>query len=234
MSNAQKILDKIKGDQIQPNPRWTYTYKEWLKWIAYIVFIGIGSMAFSVILFSISVNGFDLVQHFKHSVWESFLVLLPILWLSTLVFFLGASVISVMQTGRAYKYTLGKWLSLSIGLSLTLGTLFFVTGGAKWLEHTFETNIESYESLLEKKTAIWSQPNLGTLSGEVQDSIGDTIILKDWKGAVWTIHIKNTHIAPSVDLSIGNLIKINGNALGDTIFHAEKIRPWGGSPGKCK
>ncbi|MBK8348345.1 MAG: hypothetical protein IPL08_12240 [Saprospiraceae bacterium] len=116
-----------------------------------MLFISIGSISFSIILFAISVNGFDMLQHFKHSKLESILVILPILWLATLILFLGGSIVSIMHTGRAYKYSFGKWVSLSTGISIAIGTLFFITGGAKWLEHKFETNIESYESIQEKK-----------------------------------------------------------------------------------
>ena len=108
MNNVQKIIDKIQSENIQPTPKWAFTSGERAKWAAYSLFILIGSISFSIILFAISVNGFDLIQHFRHSNLESILVLLPILWLGILIFFLGASIGSVMQTGRAYKYSFGK------------------------------------------------------------------------------------------------------------------------------
>jgi hypothetical protein len=233
MNNAQKILDKIKNENIQPSPQWTFTLKEMSKWSAYILLVLLGSISFSIILFAIAVNGFDMLQHFKHSKLESILVLLPILWLGTLIFFLGASIWSVMQTGRAYKYSFGKWMGLSTGISMAIGTLFFMTGGAKWLENKFETNIESYESLLEKKTAIWSQPELGTLSGEIVSVDGDVFKMKDWKNQLWTILTPDAFIAPVLEIQQGVQVKMNGKLKSELVFKAEKIRPWGGAPGKC-
>lgn len=233
MNNVQKIIDKIQSENIQPTPKWAFTSGERAKWAAYSLFILIGSISFSIILFAISVNGFDLIQHFRHSNLESILVLLPILWLGILIFFLGASIGSVMQTGRAYKYSFGKWASLSTGISMAIGSLFFITGGARWLEHQFETNIESYESLLEKKTAIWSQPEMGTLSGEIIEIMEDTIFMKDWNGSVWTIYTADAFIAPVLELQEGIQIKLNGKKTDAQNFKAEKIRPWGGAPGKC-
>ena len=234
MNNAQKIVDKIKNDNIQPRPQWTFTYSEWLKWASYALFVVMGSISFSIILFAISINGFDMLQHFEHSKLESITVLLPILWLATLIIFLGGSIISVMHTGRAYKYSFGKWMRLSTGISMAIGTMFFITGGARWLEHQFETNIESYESLLEKKSAIWSQPELGTLSGEIVDINEDTIRMKDWNSNLWTIHTTDAFVAPVLDMQAGTQIKLNGKLLNKTTFKAEKIRPWGGAPGKCE
>ena len=233
MNNAQKIIDKIKGENIQPRPAWSFASAEYIKWGAYMLFILVGSISFSIIIFAISVNGFDLLQHFKHSKLESYLVLLPVLWLGLLTFFLGASIASVMQTGRAYKYSFGKWVSLSTGISMTIGSLFFITGGARWLEHKFETNIESYESLQEKKTAIWSQPELGTLSGEIIEVTDDTLYIKDFKSRFWTIDVSSAFIAPKVVMETTEQIKLNGKKTGDASFKADQIKPWGGMPGKC-
>ena len=124
-------------------------------------------------------------------------------------------------------------MSLSTGISMAIGTMFFMTGGARWLEHKFETNIESYESLLEKKTAIWSQPSLGTLSGEIVEIGEESITMKDWKNELWTIQTKDAFVAPVLDLQVGTQIKINGKLMDGNTFKAEKIRPWGGAPGKC-
>lgn len=233
MSNAQKIIDRIRVENIRPLPKWTFTIPEAMKWVAYAFFVLMGGMSFSIILFAISVNGFDLIQHFMHSKVESVLVLLPLLWLGVLTFVLGASIASVMQTGRAYKFSFGKWVSLSVGISITLGTLFFLAGGARWLEHKFETNVESYESLFEKKAAIWSQPNLGTLSGEVISFDAQTISLRDWKGRIWSVSYAQAFVAPILKIEAGVQIKLNGTLTGENAFDATSIKPWGGRPGQC-
>jgi len=233
MNNAQKIIDKIKTENIKHRQAWIFSAQELMTWSAFLLFILIGSISFSIILFAISVSGFDLLLHFKHSKMESVLVLLPLLWLAVLIFFLGASIASVVHTGRAYKLSFSKWVSLSTGISMAIGTLFFITGGARWLEHKFETNIESYESIQEKKTAIWSQPDLGTLSGEIISYDDQTITIKDWKSIIWNISYQEAFIAPVVKIEEGVQIKLNGTKTGSNTFKAESIKPWGGMPGKC-
>lgn len=233
MNNANRIIETIKTKNIKPRPEWMYSYAELMKWGAYASFIIIGSISFSIILFSISVSGFDLLQHFKHSNMESVLVLLPLLWLSALIFFLGASIASVVYTGRAYKLSFSKWVGLSTGISMVIGTLFFITGGARNLEQIFETKIESYESIQEKKTAIWSQPDLGTLSGEIISYDEQTITIKDWKSNIWSISYQKAFIAPVLDIEQGVQIKLNGTKTGPSAFKATHIKPWGGMPGKC-
>jgi hypothetical protein len=233
MDNAKKIIDKIKMENIQPIPSSNFKYVEYSKWAAYLLFIIMGSLSFSITLFAISINGFDLVEHFSHSRFESLLVLLPLMWLGTLLIFLAGAIYSITKTNRSYKFTFGKWIGISVGFSMIVGTMFFLTGGARWLENKFETNVESYESLLEKKTAIWSQPKLGTLSGIIMAVSSDTLSLKDWKNKIWMIEMDEAFVAPILELEAGSQIKINGQMKGDSTFKAEKIRPWGGTPGKC-
>lgn len=234
MQNAEKIVDKIKSENIEPRPAWVFTAREWGARLSYLLFLIAGSISFSIILFAVSVQGFDLLDHAKHSALETLLVILPVLWLAFLVVFLGASVFSVLFAGRSYKYSFGKWLAVSTGLSMTLGTLFFITGGAGWLENQFETHVESYESLLEKKTSIWSQPELGTLSGEITEVYDEYFMLNDWKNQSWKVETGSAFIAPVIEPGPGVLVKITGRKSGNLEFVAEKIRPWGGAPGQCK
>lgn len=232
MNNAQKIVDKIKIENIQPKPRWQFLVGELAQKALYLFFILLGSISFSVILFTISKSEFELIQHFKHSRLEFILVMLPILWLSLLIVFLGASIVSVLNTGRSYKYSFSKWIGFSTAISITIGTLFFITGGAQWFEKQFETHVESYESIADKKTKIWSQPDLGTLSGEILELNKNSLILKDWNGKIWQVDITESYIAPVVNLEVGTKIKLSGKKVNQDQFTSEKIRPWGGIPGQ--
>ncbi|MBK8671316.1 MAG: hypothetical protein IPN89_18490 [Saprospiraceae bacterium] len=56
---------------------------------------------------------------------------------------------------------------------IAIGTSFFITGGAKWLEHKFETNIESYESIQEKNSHLEST-GTGNIVREIVEVAGDT------------------------------------------------------------
>lgn len=40
-------------------------------------------------------------------------------------------------------------------------------------------------------------------------------------------------VAPAVQLEKGIQIKMNGRKTGAYYFKADKVRPWGGMPGKC-
>ncbi len=233
MTLADKIVQNIKDDHIKPTPKWYFTWGNGLKGLLFVLFITLGSLAFSVVLFAISQSDFKLLSHFGHTMLEKILVVMPILWLVLLVVFLSGSILSVLQASRAYKFTFDKWVAFSTGLSIVLGTLFFITGGAQMFEQKFATSIESYESIQEKKSKIWSQPQLGMLSGKIIESGDKRLTITDWRNENWNIIIDSAFVAPQLTLEAGELIKINGNIVDGHTFEAERITPWGGMPGKC-
>jgi hypothetical protein len=82
MNNFDKILEKIEHQHIEPTPKWYFQFKNWGFWCLFAISILIGSMSFSIILYSVQQTDFELLSHFfKHSKWESLLVLLPYFWL---------------------------------------------------------------------------------------------------------------------------------------------------------
>ena len=234
MDNFKKLLNKIRDEKIQPRPRWEFQLQEFGRWGAYILFLFLGCLSFSVILYAVSESDFDLLSHLAHSRVEFFLVAFPFFWLLTLSIFLIVAIWSFNSTSKAYKQPLIKWMGLNTALSICLGTLLFMGGGGRWIEHKFGNAIASYQSIYEKKVNIWSQPQLGLLSGKIISYNDEQIQILDFNNNKWLIEINQAHIAPSVTLAEGKLIKIKGVKLIDNHFKAQNIKPWGGNPGSCE
>lgn len=228
MENSQKIIDRIKSDKIKPIPKYRFILRAVLIWGGFSLFILIGAIAFSIILFSIQQNTFDLLNHIKHSTLEFFLAIIPLLWLLTLLLILAASMWTARNSRRGYKLGPGKWLAYSTALSIVLGTLFFISGGANWVENSFSNKIELYESVEERKINMWNRPDEGNLAGMIQSIEKDTMIIKDFNLQEWKINISSAYIAHMVVLEPGEKIKIIGSKTADYVFEATEIRPWGG------
>jgi hypothetical protein len=227
MKNADKMINKIKSDQIQPLPRSRFLLRKALVWFAYSAFLIVGAISFSIILYAIQQSSFDLLEHIDDSGLEFFLVLFPIVWLITLIFFLLASIWTVKNSKKGYKWSSGKWLGYTTTLSLVIGTLFFISGGAQWFEKSFANQVEVYQSIEERKIKVWSNPEKGNLSGEIKDLNKDTIYITDFSSHRWKILTGEAFVAPMVILEEGERIKINGEMIDDKTFRASDIRPWG-------
>ena len=228
MKASEKLLQKIREREVQPLPRWRFTLRNSLLLAAFLVAVVLGALAFSVILFAIQQTDFNVVSHLSHSRLELFLGLLPVFWIVLLVVFLGIAIYSVQYSSKGYKLTLAKWVGYSAALSILLGSLFFITGGARRLEHAFAVNLSLYESINEKKISLWSMPEQGYLSGEIQALDAGAFQIKDFEGKLWTIHHEDAFIPPVVLLERGEIVKLMGEMTGKNEFVAKEIRPWGG------
>lgn len=228
MENAEKIINKIKSQEIKPVPRYQFLLRKIAIWSGFLFFIAIGAISFSVILYTIQQSSFDLLNHLNHSGLEFFLVLFPIVWLLSLLVFLLASMWIIKKSRKGYKWSTGKWLGYSTAFSIVLGTLFFISGGANWFENSFANQVEVYQSIEEKKIKIWSMPDKGNLSGIIDSFSKDTLYIRDLKQNSWKINMADAFIAPMVIMDKGEQIKINGKILDENVFKATDIRPWGG------
>ncbi|MCB0653583.1 MAG: hypothetical protein KDC85_20060 [Saprospiraceae bacterium] len=234
MDNSKKIIDKIKSEKIQPIPRWRFILKNTAVWAAFILAVALGSISFSIVLFSIQQTDFDLISHMSHSKLEFFLGLLPFFWILSLIIFLLLAIYSIQYSKKGYKLTISRLVGASAALSILAGTLFFIGGGAGKLENAFANKISLYESLQEKKMKIWMNPQEGFLSGTISDTGIDLMHIEDFEGKIWEVHYEGAFIPPVVLLEQGEKVKIIGKLLDKKTFQAEEIRPWGGPENRVR
>ena len=228
MDNSTKLIEKIKGQHMKPIPRWRFTTRDTLIWLSFIFCVLFGALAFSVILFAIQQVDFDITSHLSHSWFEMLLVFVPFFWIISLVILLIIAIISIKNSKKGYKFTSPSLVGFATALSILLGTLFFISGGAGWLENAFATKVSIYEGIEERKAQVWSMPQDGFLSGTII-SAGDSIFeLKDLKGKSWMVSFKGADIVPAVNVTDGEKIKMTGTMTSDNTFKADMIRPWGG------
>jgi len=228
MNTFDKISKQIKDEDIKQTPKWYFFFKNARIWAGFLISVIIGAMAFSVILFSVQQADFVLLNHAEHSKFESILVFLPFFWIVILIIFSIFAFYSIRSSKKAYKYSLMSLIRLSTFLSILIGTLFFISGGAQKLEQSFANKIEAYNSLQEKKLQIWLNPTEGLLAGEIIKTVSDTIYLKDFSKKEWKIVFKDVYIPPILELERGEEIKLVGVLKSDTTFIAKEIRPWRG------
>ena len=228
MGNSDKILEKIKKEELKPIPKKYFLIKNGFLWGLFILGVIIGALAFSVVLFSIQQTDFELAVHMSHSKLEMLLGLLPFIWIFFLVGFLVLAIIGIRNSRRGYKFTIGKMVGISTALSILLGTAFFIGGGAKKLEKAFAVNVSIYESIDEKKMKMWTMPEEGYLSGIIESVGGDTLILLDFNNKKWVVPISSAIIPHAEVMEKGEKVKLVGKKNATTVFFAEEILPWGG------
>jgi hypothetical protein len=228
METSDQLIEKIQTRQVRPLPRWRHVFKDTLSWVLFILCALVGSLAFSVILFVIQQVDFDLISHMGHSRFELLLGLVPFFWIIAMVVLLVLAILSIKNSKKGYKFTSLSLIGLSVAFSILLGTLFFISGGGNWLENAFAIQVQTYESVQERKLQVWSDPENGFLSGTIINPGDSTFELRDFKGTSWIISHKGADIVPAVTLEDGEKIKMMGKITSENHFSADMIRPWGG------
>lgn len=228
MENSKKIIERIKEKHIEPIPKWYFSGKNALIWGGFILSMLLGAAAFAIILFAVQQTDFSIVSHLSHSRLELILGLLPVFWLLALITFLTLGIYSIYHSKRGYKF---QWTALAGAntlLSILLGTLFFITGGAGKLEKAFSIRVGLYESIQEKKLKLWMKPEEGFLAGTVISVQDSMMLIADFNNQQWSIDLHGAFIAPVLSLEKEEKIKMLGKIIQANQFQADEVRPWGG------
>ena len=232
MENRDQLIEKMKQMNIKPKPSWHFTAKGIFFWIVFIVSVILGALAFSIVLFSIQQTDFDLIAHMSHSRFEFILGLVPFFWIISLIIFLVTAMIGIKNSKKGYKFSYSSIVAFSASFSILLGTIFFIGGGAQWLENAFSVRVVLYEGVQEKKLNLWMQPEKGYLAGTIIQVNDNSFELNDFTNHNWAVNIEQANIASAVIIVEGEKIKIIGEIVSKDNFQAYEIRPWGGQGGK--
>jgi len=229
MDTSQKILRKIKDNNVRPDPKWHFLFRRSVIWAVFFLSILLGCMASALVIFQLRYAEWDLYQHFRHSLAEFVLLVLPVFWLVFLLGFIGFAYFYFRRTEHGYRYRALWIVSGSIVLSLIGGGFLYSTGLPEKLEPIFFDNMPFYQQWQIRRQHVWMSPAKGLLAGRITTVISDRKIqLEDLEGIIWDIDITDTiwrgRLKPVESLKI----KLIGQKKGDCRFSAVEVRPWRG------
>lgn len=235
IKKSQKLIRELTTKHIKPIPRWEFVSKNYIVWIISFLFVILGGIAFSIILYAGTESDFSLLTSLPHSKIQFLISSLPFFWIFFLVGFLIISIFGARHTKTGYRYSFLKILRVNILLSILLGGLFFYTGGAQKIENIVARKIPAYRNLEEQQMLKWSDPLNGFLAGVILENKKEAgFLIKDFSGQEWEIDMQEALIRPGVSLEQGGRIKIIGKILEENIFKAQEIRNWKGPGARGK
>lgn len=224
----KSVVGKIKKDNIKPNPRWKFLLRDYVFWAVFGAAVLLGGLAFSVVLFFLLERDWDIYKYLDKSFFEYLFLSIPYFWIIILTAFSGVAYYNWKHTKRGYKFNPYLIVLLSILISLFLGSGLYAAGLGEKMDEVFAENMPCcYESFMERRLNVWSQPEKGLLSGEVVERKNDLLRIEDWGGNEWEVLIDEALMMGSVEMEKGGKLKIVGKKRSENIFEAQQIRPWG-------
>ena len=225
---SQDTLKKIKNKDIKPKPRWHFLLKDYVVWIFGFISLLVGSLSFSVVLYMLVNNDWDIYSNISNSLWQFILTPLPYFWLLFLLIFIGVAYYNFRHTKGGYKIAVHKLIAGSIIFSILFGSFLYKIGVAQTMDGLVIGNEYFYKKVINRRAGAWSQPDKGLLAGVliyVEDE--EHVTVKGLDGELWQVDVTEAEL-PLLPVEISMPLKIIGEVQGDNIFKAKAIFPMKG------
>jgi hypothetical protein len=218
------ILKKIKKQKIQPRPYMYFIIKNIVLWTAIIVSILLGSLSVGIILHEIVGTGWGMMRHMMRGSFSTFALLLPYIWILSLVGTLFFATWVYRSTTKGYMYRPRYIIGIVIGISIVMGMFFYTTHASHSLENWIYKNVHSYTEWQNHREKRFLAPEQGVLIGRIIPSNDNIVRLRDPNERVWEIDTQKIQEYDfSVPFSKQIPLIIQGKKIGEHIFQAEEI-----------
>ncbi len=222
------MLEKIKNKKIKPKPKWEFLLRDYLIWIAASLFLLIGSLAFSVVIFLIKNNDWEIYEQINDSLLKFILLTLPYFWLIFLALFVFLAYYNFKHTKQGYHYKVLVVVFASILVSLFLGLIFYNFGVGRAVDRALSNRIPFYSNFINRQRMIWEKPEEGRLSGVILSVHHEKDFeIKSLDGDVWNVSGEEMIILPDRELiKTGSKVKIIGQKKDENNFEAFLVVPF--------
>lgn len=218
---GQIALQRIKESGMKPISKSVFSFKRVLFWALVGFSIIIGAISFSVILFILKNNDWDLFNEFGFGfVFKT----LPYFWFICIIILTIVGESYYRKTSLGYRHRTIMIILIYIIITVILGSLLHFAGLGSSIEE-LSNNVPIYKIFTFDEDKFWSNSEGGLISGEIVlvNDNGKTISIIDLNRNLWTVNIENAVIMSKVQIKEGEFINIIGDANPGNIFIAEQI-----------
>ncbi|MFA5134556.1 MAG: hypothetical protein WC505_02080 [Patescibacteria group bacterium] len=234
---TNKILDTIKEKRITPKPRWQFLLKQGLVVAVTVLSAIIGSLSFSVMLFRLVNNDWDVVRFLDRSPVQYAFSTLPYVWIILLILFIGLAYYNARHARGAYRHQAYWFIAGSVLVSVVFGSVFYAFGVAPRI-HTFAEGVPVFRDFIQDRDRLWLKADTGLLAGEITELFGgdELFELVDFNGAYWIVIPSDNYVPPPAFFKIeeGVQVRMVGEQLDANQFEAELVMPYHIGPGVMK
>lgn len=235
----ERILEKIKHENLKPKSIWYFLIKDYSLWLAVLLSVLLASLSIAPIIFIFSNIEPAYIKHVSANIYFFLLMILPYPWiiLCAITTYLAQKIWS--KTKNGYKFQ-GKYVVIiSTITSLILGIILNIFAFGKIMDDQGEkAGFGFYKSMDGRKQENWFNPHEGRLIGIVQSisssTSSTTFILFNEKNN-FTEEISYDETVPGSEfISENNKLRIIGFENSDKDFFACAIFPDNFEPGKTR
>ncbi len=227
-SIKNKIAQKIKEENITPEPRWQIQGEKMFYFAAASLASILAGLLFSFVVLHIvqfmipgpgNPGGHTGTGRPPHVA----LYIFPYLHLLVALLCVGLAVYVLRKTPKGHRYQVG-FLSLAGAIVVfVVATVFHMSHINERAENMFAGRGPAvFDRLAEGQ---WARPEKGVLGGKVESIAEESFTVRVPQGEVWTVILdKDTVLYGKDRLSFGNQVFIEGSKEGEYIFVARRVK----------
>ncbi|MBU4217143.1 hypothetical protein L6270_04930 [Candidatus Parcubacteria bacterium] len=219
---SDKVLNKIKKEQIKPLPIWQFRLRDSGQWIGLGLFILLIISALGLLWYFWSDGPW---VHGGRLGFGLFFGRMPLLLLSVIIIGGGLALFDFRNIGRGYRYSVLKITLSLLLLGLILGGSLNYFGASQRMDSFFSAS-PLYQNREAYMKDMWQRPNEGLLAGEIikiQDD--NNFSFQDFDGRTWTVDASKALWRHDLRAEINLRVKLIGTMDGNN-FIVQEVRPW--------
>jgi len=221
---SEKVLEKIKGEHLVPEPRWKFLLKDYVFWGAFVFSVLLDGVAFGVTLYILFDSDWDIYRNINRNFSAHLLLILPYFWLIFMALFLALAHYNYKHTKGSYRHNpyLVWLLSIVFGFFIGVGSLYLEMG--EKLDKIFSNQVPFYHKTMDYRNIVWNHPREGLIGGVILNLKNKSFSLRDLSGKIWNVHIIHGCHMPRVPLKDGIAARVIGEREDENDFLAKEIR----------
>lgn len=207
---ALSVLSRIEHEHVVPTPRSHFLLREGVVWSIGALGVVFGALAVAGIMFTGEFSDWEYYEA-THDTFFTFLIaIMPYTWIAALIVFAVLAYESVRHTKRGYRYPLPVLILFSVGASVVLGTSAFLMGAGPTIDMQAAKFVPFHHSLIERKLALWNQPERGIISGTVTEiaPLRDSFTLLAPDNTAHTIYMDTLDEDMRNDVVVGDMMRV--------------------------
>lgn len=221
---ANKVLDRMRRDEVRPLPSWRFTLHSVVTWIGFAVFALLGAHAVSVVLFLLSEHDWTELANFRGGpVWYA-LHAVPTVWLLLLVALLAGAYLDFRHTREGYRYRSFAVIGGLVAFSLLAGGTLHAVGVGRLTDRGLARRVPQYRQVAPRGLEIWDRPEEGRLVGMYVGEEDGRLVVRGPDGREWLVELRDGMQVES--LEPGMMLRVIGYPSDVGTVSAVQVMPF--------
>lgn len=223
---SQKVLTKIKDEEIKPIPEWHFSTKHYLLILNTLIWGLVGALSLAMATQFLVDQDWQIYQNNHLAFAERLFIDLPYIWLILLIAISIYIYFNIRHSETGYRWSSGAIIAAGLLAGLIFGLGLYFLGFGQKVDNLVDHNFSFYDSVSDQRIANWSRPMAGYLGGKVLSDTDSVLTLKDFQGNAWQIDISQTKSMLNLNSLEGSQIRIIGKVTAPGYFQARLIYAW--------